>query len=148
MRFLLTSALILASGAAYASSITPVTNHGGNGSVVAKRCDACPPLQPKEVATGYKVPVLEQGSQKTEIVDINGEKKVLRTEAWWGGSPVVYVSKAQDWAIGHPPMQAGTAGDGVDHHALVGAVEAGAGPAEPEQDPAELNVATMQLRLD
>ena len=54
MRFLLTSAVILASGvAAHASSITPVISHGGNGSVVAKSCGDCPPLRPKDETSGY-----------------------------------------------------------------------------------------------
>jgi hypothetical protein len=150
MRFLLTSALILVTGPAMASSITPVMSHGGNGSVVVKSCSDCPPLKPKEGSAGYKVPVLEPGAQKTEVVEIGGEKKVLRTEAWLGGSPVVYVSKAHDWAFANSSILARTAPDGIDRHAVVGAVKAGtlaSGAAEDPQGQA-LNFATMQLRLD
>lgn len=148
MRFLLTSALILASGTAFASSITPVTNHGGNGSMVAKSCAGCPPLKPKEAAASYQVPALEPGSQKTEIVEINGEKKVLRTEAWLGGSPVVYVTKARDWASGSGSAMAGTAGDGVDHGATVGAVHPDLTALGLEDEPAPLDFSALQLRLD
>ncbi|MFN3364650.1 MAG: plant virulence effector HPE1-like domain-containing protein [Allorhizobium sp.] len=148
MRFLLTSALILASGTAFASSITPVTNHGGNGSMVSKSCADCPPLKPKDVAAGYQVPTLAPGSQKTEIVEINGEKKMLRTEAWSGGSPVVYVSKARDWTSGSGSALAGTAGDGVDHGATVGAVHPNVTALGLEDEPAPIDFSALELRLD
>ncbi|HEX5934882.1 MAG TPA: plant virulence effector HPE1-like domain-containing protein [Pseudorhizobium sp.] len=148
MRFLLTSAVILASGvAAHASSITPVISHGGNGSVVAKSCSDCPPLRPKDETSGYKVPVLKDGAQRTEIVEINGEKKVVRTEAWLGGSPVVHIRKVQDWMPASHSMLAGTAGDGLDHHALVGAVDAGSDEVQVAAEPAALDLESMQLRL-
>lgn len=124
MRFLLTSALILASVPALASSITPLSSHGERGSVITKSCTGCPPPASKEEQSRYRVPVLETGPQKTEIVEIDGEKKIVRTDAWLGGSPVVHVSKMQDWMIqGGGTTLAGQ--DGIDHAATVGAVEAG-----------------------
>lgn len=124
MRFLLTSALILASAPALASSITPLSSHGERGSVITKSCTGCPPPASKEEQSRYRVPVLETGPQKTEIVEIDGEKKIVRTDAWLGGSPVVHVSKMQDWMIGGGgTARAGQ--DGIDHAATVGAVEAG-----------------------
>ncbi|MCJ8517582.1 hypothetical protein ABID21_000353 [Pseudorhizobium tarimense] len=149
MRFLLTSALILASCPTLASSLTLVITHGGNGSVVMKSCSDCPPLKPKDEASGYKVPVLEPGVQKTEVVEIGGEKKVLRTEAWLGGSPVVYVSKVHDWTFANSSMLASSSRDGIDRQALVGSVEADmSSAADPAQEPQALNLATMQLRLN
>ena len=148
MRFLLTSALILASCPALASSLTPVTSHGGNGSVVVKSCSDCPPLKPKEEAAGYKVPVLERGAQKTEVIEIGGEKKVLRTEAWLGGSPVVYVSKVHDWTFANSSMLANSNPDGIDRQAMVGAVKVGMSSADPAEEQQALNLATMQLRLN
>nr|CAD6605912.1 hypothetical protein RTCK_01734 [Rhizobium sp. TCK] len=127
MRFLLTSALILASAQALASSITPLSGHGERGSVITKSCTGCPPPASKEEQSRYRVPVLETGPQKIEIVEIDGEKKIVRTDAWLGGSPVVHVSKMQDWMIERGGTAvAGAAGqDGIDHTATVGAVEAG-----------------------
>lgn len=147
MRFLLISALILTSGTALASSITPLTGHGGNGSVVIRTCDACAPLKSKEETAGYTVPVLESGAQRTEIVEINGEKKLLRTEAWLGGSPVVHVSKVQEWMSEEGPALAGHNGtDGIDREALVGAVQAGMAGSRAEQAQT-FDTDTMPLRL-
>jgi hypothetical protein len=147
MRFLLTSALILASGTAFASSITPLVNHGGNGSLVSQGCNDCPPLKPKEETT-YKVPVLESGPQKTEIVEINGEKKVVRTENWLGGSPVVHVSKVHEWTPTGSSMLAGTKGDGIDHDATVGSVHPDATAMRDEDEPAPIDFSALQLRLN
>lgn len=147
MRFLLTSALILASGTASASSITPLVSHGGNGSLVSHSCSDCPPLKPKQETSAYKIPVLETGQTKTEIVEINGEKKAVRTENWFGGSPVVHVSKVYDWTPTGTSMLAGTAGDGIDHDATVGAVHPDA-TAMPEYEPATIDFSALQLRLN
>lgn len=99
MRLVLTTALVFASAAtAFASSITPI--HGVNhpaGSIKTLDCDHCPALKPKASASTYTVPELAPGTQKTEIVDINGQKKLVRTEAWLGGSPVVHVSTLPAW---------------------------------------------------
>jgi len=136
MRRLLTSALILAAAPALASSITPLDSHGERHSVIVKHCEGCPPPRPREDLSRYKVPVLETGPQKTEIVDINGEKKIVRTDAWLGGSPVVHVSKMQEWMLGEPTAIAGSAGqDGIDLDATVGAVEAGTTAPPAALDP-------------
>ena len=100
MRFVLTTALVFASSAAFASSITPVGGaHPSSPSIIEKRCADCPDVTRKAKEPAYKVPELAQGTQKTEIVDINGEKKLVRTEAWLGGSPVIHVSKLPEWMI-------------------------------------------------
>ena len=148
MRFLLSSALILASGTALASSITPLVSHGGNGSLMTKSCNDCPPLKPKEETSTYKVPVLESGAQKTEIVEINGEKKVVRTEDWLGGSPVVHISKVYDWTPTGSSMLAGTTGDGIDHDATVGSVHPDATAVRDEVEPAPIDFSALQLRLN
>jgi hypothetical protein len=146
MRVVLTTALILMSGTALASSITPLTGHGGNGSVVNKACADCPPVKSDETSS-YTVPVLETGPQKSEIIEINGEKKLIRTEAWLGGSPVVHVSKVQDWMTSEAPVPQMSAGsDGIDRDAMVGAVHAGMTGSATDQAVA-FHPETMQLRL-
>ena len=147
MRFLLTCALILTAGSASASSITPLVGHAGNGSVVVKTCDDCPPPKTEEEVSGYKVPVLDKGPQRTEIVEIGGETKIVRTEAWLGGSPVVHVSKMQDWMVEGGSTLSGTAGDGVDH-ALVSAVRTDADRVASADEPSPLNLDSMHLRLN
>ena len=148
MRFLLTSALILTSGTALASSITPLVGHGGNGSVITKSCDDCSPVETEEEATGYTVPVLESGPQKTEIVEINGEKLLIRTEAWLGGSPVVHVSKVHEWmSEGGSAIAAHTGTDGIDREAMVGAVQAGMAGTTTTEKPATFDPDAMVLRL-
>ena len=141
MRFLLTSALILASVPALASSITPLSSHGERGSVITKSCLGCPPPASKEEQSRYRVPVLETGPQKTEIIEIDGEKKIVRTDAWLGGSPVVHVSKMQDWMIqGGATTLAGQ--DGIDHAATVGAV---VGETLPYIEPLDVNAFSLRL---
>lgn len=94
MRLLLiTTAVALAAGSAWASSIdTIVSGEAVNASVAAVTCPQCPPLQTRKKIT-YVVPDIEKGSDKVELKEINGEMKLVRTEAWLGGSPVVFVSK-------------------------------------------------------
>lgn len=94
MRLLLiTTAVALAAGSAWASSIdTVISGQAVNSSVAAVTCAQCPPLQTRKKIT-YVVPDIEKGSDKVELKKINGEMKLVRTEAWLGGSPVVFVSK-------------------------------------------------------
>lgn len=150
---ILTAAVALASGSAFASSIEPFTgNHtgprSGQSSMIVKSCSSCPTLKPKEDAVTYTVPTLPEGTQKTEIREINGEKKLVRTEAWLGGSPVVFISKLPASmsdakptaaAIDHvsiEPMAASS--DGIDMTATTSAVEQAA--------PKPLDVTAFQLR--
>ncbi|HEV7317159.1 MAG TPA: plant virulence effector HPE1-like domain-containing protein [Ensifer sp.] len=94
MRLLLiTTVLGLAAGHAQASSIEAIASGTtDNASVSAVSCVGCPPLQSKKKVT-YVVPTIAAGDETIELKKINGEMKVVRTEAWLGGSPVVFVSK-------------------------------------------------------
>ncbi len=149
MRLLLSGILILTSGTAFASSITPLVGHGGNDSVIVKSCDTCPPVQDDNDKADYKVPVLETGLQKTEVVEIGGEKMLIRTEAFLGGSPVVHVSKVHDWMPeGGTTLAAITAPDGIDHTSKVGAVQATMGATISPDQPAEIDLEGMRLRLN
>lgn len=89
--FILATALIVA-GPALASSIETVGVTVKAGSIVVKSCADCPAPKPVVHRDGYIVPALRTGTQTIELKDINGRKKVVRTEAWMGGSPVVYIS--------------------------------------------------------
>ncbi|MBP1870611.1 hypothetical protein J2Z19_000308 [Ensifer adhaerens] len=106
MRLLLiTTAVALTAGSAWASSIdTIVSGEAVNSSVAAVTCPQCPPLQTRKKIT-YVVPEIDKGSDKVELKKINGEMKLVRTEAWLGGSPVVFVSK--------PPVDVVKASDGT-----------------------------------
>lgn len=100
MRMLLiTTAVALAAGSAWASSIEDVVSgQAVNSSVATVSCPQCPPLQIKKKVT-YVVPEIEKGSEKVELKEINGEMRLVRTEAWLGGSPVVFVSKPAESAV-------------------------------------------------
>jgi hypothetical protein len=160
MRFVLTTALVFASSAAFASSITPVGGvHPSSPSIIEKRCADCPDVTPKAHGPAYKVPELAQGTQKMEIIDINGEKKLVRTEAWLGGSPVIHVSKLPGWMAEEravATLQTGAHGstetqlatveasrDGIDIEATTGAV---VGPEQQKVDQAAM--APLPLSLD
>ncbi len=97
---LLTTALAFAAGPVAASSIEPVaSSHAKGPSVQTITCAACPALKEKPKSSQYPVAVLEPGTQKLELKEINGEMKLVRTEAWFGGSPVVFISKAPDFMV-------------------------------------------------
>lgn len=100
MRLLLiTTGIALAAGSAWASSIEDVVSgQAVNSSVATVSCTQCPPLQDKKKVT-YVVPEIEKGSERIELKEINGEMKLVRTEAWLGGSPVVFVSKPSDGVL-------------------------------------------------
>ncbi len=103
---LITAALFLAAGTAAASSIENVASGKAvNSSVATIQCPQCPPLQPKK-SSSYVVPTLEPGTDRVEFKEFDGEIKSVRTEAWLGGSPVVFVTKASDEAIKAAAMKA------------------------------------------
>ncbi|AWM23870.1 hypothetical protein N181_17135 [Sinorhizobium fredii USDA 205] len=110
---LITAALTLAAGTATASSVEDVASgQAVNASVATISCAECPPLQPKKKAS-YVVPQLAPGTAKLEVKEINGELKSVRTEAWLGGSPVVFVNKASEEAIKAAAMKADPAATGA-----------------------------------
>lgn len=169
MRLVLATAMALASSTAFASSIVTIGGVQSSGpSVVEKRCTDCAPLTPKSHSASYKIPELAAGTQKTDIVEINGEKKLVRTEAWFGGSPVIYVSKLPEWmsderavAALHPKADTSTESelattavstDGVDIESKTGAVRVDATSAprisEAAMAPAPLAIDGFQLRTN
>lgn len=99
MRHVLLSAFVLVTGSAQAQSIEPLATNtrSATASFVTKTCAHCPPLKPVEDKSGYKVPVLKDGVQSVAVMDIDGQKKIVRTDVWMGGSPVVHVSKVPAW---------------------------------------------------
>lgn len=95
MRTLLPSlAFVLLAAPAFAGSIEPVTGATTAGSIEAISCADCPSLKPKLKANTYHVDAIAPGTQKVEIREVNGERKIFRTEAWMGGSPILFVNKA------------------------------------------------------
>lgn len=139
---ILTAAFALIAGSAAASSIVSVGGQqGGDSSITSLRCVSCPPLKPPVIKKTYIVPDLAAGTQKIEVRDINGEQKVVRTEAWMGGSPVTFISKATPEAL----AAAGQQTDGVDTTATAA--------VPPENPPAPvapkpLDVSGFGLRLN
>jgi hypothetical protein len=103
MRLTLLTLIVVASGAsAQAGSIDMVKSGQDNSrSIEHIRCDTC--IKKMEQKAAAAVIELAPGTQKVEIRDVDGVKKVYRTEAWMGGSPVVYVSKA---VVQDPPVVA------------------------------------------
>lgn len=85
-------ALMSTAVAAQAGSINVVTTGKDAPRSIEKiSCPTCVMKPKKEIQS---VAELAPGTQKIEIRDIGGVKKVFRTESWLGGSPVVFVSKA------------------------------------------------------
>lgn len=137
MRLALTTVLVLASTHAFASSIISIASKPSlAGSIVMQSCKDCPPVHaPKTRQSAYKVPVLTPGTQKTEIVDIDGAKALVRTEAWSGGSPVVFISKAPAW-LGNTPSIADV------HPSAAGSTEADIEAIAKKQPNIDINATT------
>lgn len=116
----LTLTFALAAGSALASSIQPIDSKTevSAGSIIDRACTDCPSIKPPEVKKDYIVPELKPGTQTIVIRDVDGQKKVVRTEAWMGGSPVVFMSKPTPEAL----AAANTAPDGIDMTATTAAL--------------------------
>jgi len=147
MRILLpTFALALLAGPALAGSIEPVTGATAADSISTITCEACPALKPKPVAETYHVDAIAPGTQKVEIREENGEHKLFRTEAWMGGSPVLFVSKAPaetvDSAETEQPVDTSARTSALGKDAAQATVTAGM-TASREFDPGK-----FELRLD
>ncbi|HEY0121147.1 MAG TPA: plant virulence effector HPE1-like domain-containing protein [Rhizobium sp.] len=138
--FFLTLACALAAGSAMPSSIQPIDSktQTSAGSILDKVCTDCPAIKPQVVKKEYVVPELTPGTQSIVVRDIDGQKKVVRTEAWMGGSPVVFISKPTPEAL----AAANTAPDGIDMTAKTAALPKPAGTREP----APLDLSGFQLR--
>ncbi len=98
MRHLVLTAFVLFAGTVQAQSILPLSSKtdGMTTSMLAITCETCPPLKTSD-DSNYKVPVLRGTAQSVALMEIDGQKKIVRTDAWMGGSPVVYISKVPDW---------------------------------------------------
>jgi len=116
----LTAAFLLIGGSAMASSFLPADGQArtSGNSIQSKTCADCPPIKPEIAKKDYVVPELPVGTQTMVIRQINGEQQVVRTEAWLGGSPVVFVSKASPESL----AAAGAPTDGIDLGAKTAAV--------------------------
>ncbi|PTM98437.1 plant virulence effector HPE1-like domain-containing protein [Mycoplana dimorpha] len=136
-----------------ASSIEPVTSAGakGQGSIQAISCTGCPALKETKQKATYVVPDIAPGTQKVEIREIEGERKIFRSEAWLGGSPVVFVSRAPETVDTETAEKPGDPATAVDPDTLTGAldVKAAAPAASTETGGSrQLDPSTFELRLD
>lgn len=92
-------ASLAAAGSTSASSIEALkTGQDTSNSVSQISCAHCPPPVVKK-KTSYIVPDVAPGTERIELKTINGEMKLVRTEAWLGGSPVVFITKASEEAV-------------------------------------------------
>lgn len=98
MRHLALTAFVLFAGTAQAQSVMPFPGNtqGTTPSMLSMTCETCPPIKTAE-DSNYKVPELKGSIQSVSLMEIDGQKKIVRTNAWMGGSPVVHISKVPDW---------------------------------------------------
>lgn len=146
----LTAAVLVLAGPALASSIEIVGSTPAKGaSIVTVSCAHCPALKPAEDKYAYKVPSIAPGTQAAEIVEIDGEAKLRRTEAWLGGSPVVFVSKAEGWTTNGSVIAAAAVrpADGIDVNATTAAVPAGPAKMAGAVHIKPLDLTSFELRL-
>lgn len=153
MRYIvLTAAFALIAGSALASSIENIgaKPKADGDSIIIESCKNCPPLQEETVKKDYVVPVLKPGTQQTvEIRDINGEKKLVRTEAWMGGSPVAFVSKISPEAMTAEAPAENPPSDGIDLTSTTAAViSVNARPVAASVDGTRANGTEQNIPLD
>ncbi len=154
---ILTAAIVLAGSPALGSSIEYLTTtpRPESESVAIVHCKGCPDIKAPERKRSYVTPELAPGTQRTEIRDVNGEKKLARTEAWFGGSPVVFMSKLPaDFALAAAPDAAPAGTDAIDASATTSALP-GAKPAATPADgdrsakaTGDIDPAKFELRLN
>ncbi|MCQ2005131.1 plant virulence effector HPE1-like domain-containing protein [Rhizobium sp. NRK18] len=165
--FVLTAAMTALAFQAQASSIVDIKTKplAESRSVEAITCTTCQAADP-QINMLYKVPVLQGAAQKLEIREINGEKKLVRTEAMMGGSPVELVSTPTPdimAALGNAPIDgralAEAGKDGVDEMMTTAVGAPKIAPGEPvaasiadlsgpaEQPVKEINPDDFQLRM-
>lgn len=129
----------LASGSAMASSIIAVEPDRNSGaSVTTETCTDCPPLVKRDKYS-YVVPSLQNGPQSTKVEKINGQDKIVRTETWMGGSPVVFISKATPQAL----ASLGLPGDGIDRKNQTAAISKDDAPETSQ--PLDMDGFTLRL---
>lgn len=94
MRFEIAAlALLSSAGLVHAGSIDTIRT--GTDAIRSIETISCAHCEQKVQAEEEQAAVeLEPGTQKIEIRDVNGVKKIYRTEAWLGGSPATYVTTA------------------------------------------------------
>ncbi|MDR6756184.1 hypothetical protein J2Y48_001474 [Mycoplana sp. BE70] len=158
MRSLLpTVAFALLGAPALASSIEPIASGGkGQGSIQTISCADCPALKETKRSKTYIVPDIEPGTQKVEIREVDGERKVFRSEAWLGGSPVIFVSKAPEEGTGNTEAtDSAETGNIIDPEAKTGALETGsaavaatAAAGSQEAGSRELDPSGFELRVN
>ncbi|MBB4953819.1 hypothetical protein H4S14_001879 [Agrobacterium vitis] len=115
------SGLWSASAAQSASIETIVTESRATPSIVTLTCTTCPPLSETRKAAVDVPPKLAVGTQKIQVRTVNGKKQLVRTEAWLGGSPVVFINKQGGW-LDNGSQLVGMSSDGVDSATETGAV--------------------------
>ena len=152
MRTLLpTLAFALLAAPAFAGSIEPVAGATTAGSIEAISCESCPALKPKLKASTYHVDDIAPGTQKVEVREQNGERKIFRTEAWMGGSPVLFVSKAPAGTVEAADAEKPAGEAMVDTAAKTSALDSGiAGQASTAAmaTSREFDPAKFELRLN
>lgn len=156
-KLIFAAALLFATGPALASSIEVIGSARTEGpSILVMRCTDCPAPRAVKDQNAYNVPQIARGTQAAEIVEVDGERKLKRTEAWLGGSPVVFFTKADGWTTNGSVIAAASSGpaDGIDVDATTAAVPGNTGLAPLSAsvtDPAaakSLDVTTFELRVD
>lgn len=149
------SMLLGAAAAQAASSIDEVQTNDTERSIERIVCEACGPVDSKLTEEEPEI-TLRPGEQKIEVREVDGVKKIFRTEAWFGGSPVVVVSKAPDQAS--DAQTAGTAADSaepvatveIDPNATTSVTASMTGDPLPKTEKAEikkLDTSNLELRL-
>ena len=114
LRLIAATLLCAGASAAGASSIESFKETSSTrSSIVEIGCHEC--ARAAEAAAQEAEVRLEPGEQIIEVREVDGEKKIYRTEGWLGGSPVTMVSKASEANLialglaGRLPMRFGTA---------------------------------------
>ena len=141
----------------HAASIDDITSNETERSIRRISCDTCKVPEKRKAET--PAIELEPGTQRVEVREVNGELKIFRTEAWLGGSPVTYVSKATPQMVSEKAAEADTlaspAGEPVqsliDKDATTSAVSAdtGGAPVETSSAPkASFDAGSLKLRLN
>lgn len=91
---IITSSLVLLGTVAHAGSIEPVTTLGKSSpSQLSVTCEGCTPLPKSQYELSRNAPKWKPSDSDVVIKEVDGVKKRFSKEAWFGGSPVIFVTK-------------------------------------------------------
>ena len=94
---LLTVSMLAGAAPCLAGSVVTNPPQNDRSTFVTITCAECPPVAAPEAKDAAPAVNLAQGAQTVTVTEEGGVRRVIRTDAFMGGSPVTFVSTSSIW---------------------------------------------------